>query len=127
MKRLVTSLAIATLGLTAIALPGIASARDLYGAIAYSQQTKNYSWATDFNSQEAAENAAMDECYNKASDCRIATWFQNACGALAVGEDGGWGAHWGKNFRQAQNKALSACNGSSYNCEVVVTKCVQGY
>jgi serine/threonine-protein kinase len=127
MKKLATKLIVASILVSAAAMPGTALAADLYGAIAYSQQTKNYSWATDFATQEAAEAAAMDECYNKASDCRITTWFQNACGALAVGEDGGWGSHWGKNFRQAQNKALSACNGSSYNCSVVITKCVSGY
>ena len=127
MKKINSVLVVAALAVSAVVAPAAANAQDLYGAIAYSQKSKNYSWATDFNNQEAAEAAAMDECYNKASDCRLATWFRNACGSLAVGADGGWGSHWGKNFRQAQNKAINACEGSSYNCRVVVTKCVKGY
>jgi serine/threonine-protein kinase len=117
----------AAIGFTAVSAPVAALAADLYGSIAYSQQTRNYAWATDYNSQYEAENAAMQECYKRAGDCKSALWFVNGCGALAVGDDGGWGSNWGTNFREAQNKAIQQCNGVSYNCQIVITKCVTGY
>jgi serine/threonine-protein kinase len=127
MKMLSKYLIAATIGLTAVSAPVAAFAADLYGSIAYSQSSRNYAWATDYNSQYEAENAAMNECYKRAGDCKSALWFVNGCGALAVGDDGGWGSNWGTNFREAQNKAISQCNGVSYNCKVVITKCVSGY
>lgn len=110
-----------------LSAPVGAMARDLYGAIAYSQSTRYHAWATDFNSQNEAENAAMNECYNNASDCKVALWFMNACGALAVGSDGGWGSNWGNNYKQSQNKAIAQCQTVSGGCQVVVTKCITGY
>jgi serine/threonine-protein kinase len=117
----------AAIGFTAISAPVAAFAGDLYGAIAYSQSTKNYAWATDYNAQNEAENAAMAECSKRAGDCKSALWFVNGCGALAVGDDGGWGTNWGNNFREAQTKATEQCNGVSYNCQIVITKCVSGH
>lgn len=117
----------AAIGFTAMSAPVAALAGDLYGSIAYSQSTRNYAWATDYNTQADAENAAMVECYKRAGDCKSALWFVNGCGSLAVGEDGGWGTNWGTDGRQAQNKAMAQCAGVSSNCQTVVTKCVSGY
>ena len=108
-------------------LPQEVKAADLYGALAYSQRTTSYGWAKDFNTRRAAEKAALRRCRERASDCRVAIWFRNACGALAVGGDGGWGSDWGVNLRAAQNKALHVCSGYSYNCRIVVAQCVGRY
>ncbi|MBX9457833.1 MAG: DUF4189 domain-containing protein [Rhizobium sp.] len=104
-----------------------ARAADLYGAIAYSQSSRSYGWAKDFNTQRAAERAALRRCRERANDCRVATWFRNACGALSVGGDGGWGSDWGRNIRAAENKATHACTGYSFNCRIVVSTCISGY
>jgi serine/threonine-protein kinase len=117
----------AAIGFTAVSAPAAAFANDLYGSIAYSQSTKNYAWATDYNSQADAENAAMVECYKRAGDCKSALWFVNGCGSLAVGSDGGWGTNFGNDGREAQNKAMAQCGTVSSGCQTVVTKCVQGY
>ncbi|MGV3551523.1 DUF4189 domain-containing protein [Rhizobium sp.] len=113
---------IATLGLS---FPAAASAAN-YGAIAYSQRSGAYGWSTNFRTQRAAEQGAMARCRERANDCRIAVWFRDACGALAVGGDGGWGADWGRNLRAAENKAANVCSGYSYNCRIVVSKCNSG-
>ena len=100
--------------------------QDLYGAIAYSQKANRYGWAVDFGSQQEAENAALNECFNYGSDCK-SIWFMNACGALDIGTDGGWGLNWGQNGRQAENKAVNQCTNVSSGCQPVFVKCVTGY
>ena len=116
--------ALATLGLC---LPQAAYAANSYGAIAYSQKTGSYGWGTDFRTQRAAEQGALSRCRERANDCKVTVWFRNACGALAVGGDGGWGSDWGRNRRAAENKAVHACTGYSYNCRVIVARCNKGY
>jgi serine/threonine-protein kinase len=116
----------AAIGFTAVSAPVAALAQDLYGAIAYSQKANRYGWAVDFSSQQEAENAALNECFNYGSDCK-SIWFMNACGALAIGTDGGWGLNWGQNGRQAENKAVNQCTNVSSGCQPVFTKCVTGY
>ena len=113
------------IGFTAISAPVGAFAADLYGAIAYSQQSAHYGWSINTGSQEEAETSAMNQCYNYGSDCK-SMWFMNACGALAIGADGGWGMNWGENTRQAENKAIAQCNGVSSNCKVEYSKCTDG-
>lgn len=124
LRKLTVATSIAVLS---VAAPLAASAADLYGAIAYSQNSRAHGWAKDFQSQSAAENAAMNECNKQANDCRIGVWFRNACGAVAVGDDGGWGSDWGANMNAAENKAMHVCDGYSYNCKVAVSQCVTGY
>src|SRR4051812_45998122 len=99
----------ACFGLTAIAAPMAAAAAEQYGSIAYSQQSAHYGWSINMATQEEAETAAMNQCFNYGSDCQ-SVWFMNACGSLAIGSDGGWGINWGENKRQAENKAVAKCN-----------------
>lgn len=114
----------AAVGLTA----GIASARaDSFGAISLSPSTGATGWSHDFRSRWEAEDAAQSYCYRNARDCRVAIWFKNSCGAVARGPDGGWGADWAENSRQAQRAALAACSRHSYNCQVVRWQCSGGY
>lgn len=115
----------AVIGFTAVSTPIAAFANDLYGAIAYSPSSKAYGWAKDFNSQIEAENAAMNECYKRAGDCRIAVWFVNACGAVAAGPEG-WGADWGSSIREAERKSTRLCSDYSYGCQIVMSQCVSG-
>jgi serine/threonine-protein kinase len=122
MKMLRKHIIAAAIGLAALSAPLSAMAADLFGSIAYSQQATRYGWAADFGSQQEAEDAAMNQCYNYGSDCK-SMWFSNGCGALAIGADGGWGTNWGENKRQAENKAIAQCNSVSSNCKVEFSKC----
>jgi Domain of unknown function (DUF4189) len=127
MKTFKKITAYSAIALLSLATPATVFADELFGAIAYSQNTGAHGWAKDFGSQQAAENAAMNECNKQANDCKIGVWFQNACGAVAVGTDGGWGADWGANQQAAQNKAMHVCDGYSYGCKIAVSQCVTGY
>jgi serine/threonine-protein kinase len=127
MKTFSKTALFAAVAVCGMAAPLSAFAGDLYGAIAYSQSTKAYGWATDYASQEEAEAGAMSACKDRASDCKSAIWFRNACGALSVGSDGGWGADWGADEQAARNKATHVCDGYSYDCQVVIAKCDTGY
>ena len=102
------------LGLTSTA----ALAQDYFGAIAYSQKTGSMGWSYNYKSQWKAEQVALKKCYKYASDCKIATWFRNACGAIAVGQNGGWGAHWGNSAKNAQWRAKKTCQKYDSYCQV---------
>lgn len=112
----------ASFAIALLATPTLALAQDSYGAIAYSPSTGSYGWAHDFGSQNAAENAALDSCYDRANDCQVAVWFRNACGALAVGPNG-WGAAWAVKQRKARRDAVSQCSNYSANCSVAYSLC----
>jgi hypothetical protein len=46
------------------------------------------------------------------SDCRVATWFQNQCGALARSSDGSWSSGLGSSQSVAEANAMSSCNAT---------------
>ncbi len=97
---------------------GTAFAANYHGAIAISPSSKAMGWSYDYKTRWAAENAALNECRQHASDCRIATWFRNACGAVSIGENGGWGANWGRSIHQAKYKSKRMCRQNDSYCQV---------
>mgnify|MGYP000989607887 CR=1 FL=1 len=97
--------------------PGLAHANN-YGAIAFSPSTGAHGWANDFSSRAGAERAAMNNCLRHAGDCRIATWFRNACGALAVGSGNGYGASWASSRSMAERLSVDACSRHTGRCYV---------
>ena len=97
---------------------GRAEAGDRYGAIAYSPSTGAYGWSYDHVSRAAAEGAALAQCNQRAGDCQVPLWFQNACGALAIGDGGGWGTGWGTSRGLAEGYALQTCRQYTGNCSV---------
>ena len=105
-------------------LPPVAT-QQLYGAIAFSPRTGEYGWSRNNASRAEAEEIAQSNCLKRASDCQLATWFRDACGALAVGR-AGWGAHWGNNREQAEAAAIDACRQHTRNCKVVQWQCTPG-
>ena len=112
----------------ATGLAGItpAFAQDYYGAIAYSPERGAWGWAKDYQSQDDAEDRAMDECEQRSegTECRVATWFRNGCGSLASGPNG-WGADWGNSDWEAATKAMERCSEHSKDCKVKEKICVQ--
>lgn len=100
-----------------------ACAQNYYGAIAYSPSTGSYGYSYDHASRARAEDGAYAECRKHASDCQVALWFRNACGALAVGDDGGWGTGWGSVLQRAESEALGVCGKHTSNCSVIRWVC----
>ncbi len=88
-----------------------------FGAIAYSPSTGAHGWSYDYPSREEAERVAVANCAQHARDCNVPIWFQNACGALAVGP-AGYGSGWAINQSLAESYALGVCGQYSANCSV---------
>ena len=102
----------------AIADVQTAAAADRHGAISFSQDTGAIGWSYDFSSRSGAERRANSECSKHGRGCRIATWFKNACGALAVGNGNAYGGAWGNTQSQAELKAMKLCSAEARNCTV---------
>ena len=85
MRRAYSFLAVLAIAFTTLT-PALAVA-DSYGAIAFSPSTRADGWSNSFSTRADAERRALRECSARARDCRVAIWFKNACGALAVGAE----------------------------------------
>lgn len=114
-------IAAAAMAFTMLA-PALAAA-DSYGAIAYSPTTRADGWSHSYSTRADAERRALRECSGRARDCRVAIWFKNACGALAVGQNGGWGSGWGNDRRRAELEAIGVCNQYAAGCSIVRWAC----
>jgi len=114
MSRLKMPVAAAVLVSLALAPTGAAAA-DNYGAIAFSQDSGKVGWAYDYQSRSGAEERAREEC---GSDCEIVLWIMNACGALATGDDNGYGTGWAGNRERAEEIALTNCEENADNCRI---------
>jgi hypothetical protein len=113
-------MAVAALGV-GIDVPGAVA--EGYGAIAFSRTTGAIGWGFDYPSREAAEQGAVANCVQHAGDCAVATWFRDACGAIAVGDGHGFGAEWGEEAQSAEAAALRTCRSYTGNCTVRRSVC----
>ena len=112
---------LAALALLAV-VPQLASAQELFGAIAYSEKAHAYGWANNQPTRRAATQAALAFCAKNGPQCQAVLWFRNACGALVTGPDG-YGAAWEKTQTRAVNKALRLCARRSEACAVTHSFC----
>lgn len=100
-----------------------AQAANYYGSIAFSPATGATGFATKRSTWAKAQGWAMYYCRGEANDCRIAVNFVNACGAVARGENGGWGSDWNTTAISAQNDAIDKCSVNDSGCHVVKWAC----
>ena len=101
----------------------------LQGSIAFSQESDGgYAWgiAWSFDSRSDALTGAVDQCQAYGgSDCVEVGWFEEACGALAIGDENGYGTGWGATIAAAERDALAQCRAVNQNCRVEVARCSQ--
>ncbi len=101
-----------------------------FGAIAYASATANGHFVTGCQSREMAERAVLAGCRNLvsgAATCEVALWFQNACGALAQGENGAYGTGWAGDGARACSWAFKSCvDEGGRECEGVYFACSPG-
>ena len=99
--------------------------KESHGSIAYSPTTGKVGKAVNYPTRAAAEQEALNRCGE--SDCKAYSWFKNACGALARGDDGsgalGWA--WDTDRMEAERKAIAQCQGTKGNprCQVIAWGC----
>ena len=111
--------------------PVASSAGDgpLHGSIAFSQDDDGaYAWgiAWSFDSSAGAEAEALGQCREYGGTrCAEAGWFQEACGALAIGDGNGYGTGWGATTGEAERDALAQCRVSNDDCRIEVARCAQ--
>lgn len=105
-----------------IVLAGPATAEE-FGAIAFSQSTEAYGFSHNYSTRRQAENVALNACAERAGDCRIAVWFYDMCGALAVGDGDGWGAAYEGSQSAAQSSALNYCRQNTTGCRLELSFC----
>ncbi|MCM2472090.1 DUF4189 domain-containing protein [Rhizobium sp. CG5] len=117
MIKIITCLAV----LTSTLLPGNASAEG-FGALAYSPATGSTGWSHSHDTRRIAERKALNACSQYADDCRVAIWFQNACGALAAGPNG-WGSGWGDDRARAEYEAMKVCSRNTRGCRTIRWQC----
>ena len=115
MSRSAMSIAMALAWVLGFALSSTGAAADYYGAIAFSQGSGAVGYSYDYQTRAAAEERALDEC---GEGCEVAVWFRNACGALATGDDAGYGSAWAVSRREAEQIALDQCNRHAENCSI---------
>ena len=128
MVRFLSATAGATVIVVAMALTALpASAQDRYGSIVFSQEYNGgYAWgiAWSYDSRSSARNQATNECRSQGgTSCGEIGWFRNACGALAIGDNNGYGVGWAESPRGAENQAISGCRSYNSNCRLAVSRC----
>ncbi len=97
-----------------------------YGAIAIDIKTGAYGFSYGFGNQADAEVNALRYCRKKSSrknSCQVATWYHNACGAVAESKKKDWGAAWGNSKAEAARKALRVCGKYSSSCKITRLHC----
>jgi len=103
---------------------GTLAAADLYGAFAYSAEDGKYGYAFDFPEANQADQRAHQECSTRSrGNCEVVLSFRNGCGALARGQDKGYGAAWARRSEDAAKAALDGCRQNSAGCRVADTVC----
>ena len=101
----------------------------LHGSIAFSRDADDsYAWgiAWSFDSSAGARAEALGQCRaHDGTRCSQAGWFREACGALAIGDDNGYGTGWGATAAAAKRNALAQCRASNNDCRIEVARCAQ--
>ncbi|MDE2007822.1 MAG: DUF4189 domain-containing protein [Rhodospirillales bacterium] len=94
-----------------------------YGAIAYGPTSGRWGQSYHWGTKAGAERAALRSCAS--NDCRVLTWFNRECGALAGDPaSGALGYDSGATARQAEASALRYCASSGGKaCQLLVHTC----
>lgn len=98
-----------------------------WGAIA--SKNGGYGYSFNHSTRGGAERAARAECERAAgrpgTPCEVRTYFDRACGALATGNYGEWGAASASTTTAAGKVAMGQCDGHlpTEPCKLAVSVC----
>lgn len=106
---------------------GAAVAQDRWGSIVFSQESGGgYAWgiAWSYGSHSSATGRAIGECRSRGgSYCGEIAWFRDACGALAIGDNNGYGSGWGVSIAEAEKWAMTECQRYNSGCRMEISRC----
>ena len=106
------------------AAPAAGKAGDLWGSIAYSPTSRLGMIVWNYGGRGAAKQQSLQGCRRDGGiGCKEVAWFQNACGAIAIGGGTGYGGGWGESKAESERMALSNCRSAASNCKVEVSRC----
>lgn len=118
-----TAISLAAGAFTLAMLCGSAAA-GVYGAIYFSPTTRADGYTGNANSRQEAVDTAYSYCAANADDCiKGIEFWGGSCGAVAVGDRGGWGAAYGADEDEASEDALAYCSKHTRNCRVLKWVC----
>ena len=93
---------------------------DGYGAYATDPDFRQLFWATFYDSHEAAEQAAVEDCDRATGKtCQSLGWFGNQCGAIAITQNGQTINGYATLRREAARQALDACEKAGGNAYTI--------
>ena len=104
-------------------LAGAGGALAAFGAIAFSPQSGAHGYSYGAGTRAQAERIAMSNCRAHGAGCRLLVYFQNACGALAVGNGNGYGFAWAASRGQAEGRAMRECRNQTSSCRIISWSC----
>lgn len=92
---------------------------DKWAVIVYSPATGAMGWANNANTKDEATDVAMGYCKQYGgTDCTLAVWVQNGCGALAE-SDTNWHGGIGPTIEAAEQDAITENKGGT----IRISKC----
>ena len=104
-------------------------AQNYYGSIAFTPTAAGYAGGMAWNHQSHAKarQSALQECrwHGGGDACREVGWFQNACGAIAIGDGNGYGTGSGDTNAAAERVALGECRKANQSCRIEVSRCTK--
>ena len=110
-------------GVAATATPAAAKCApgpSCWGSVVANPKTTAYGFAYNYVSGRAANNAAQANC---PGNCGLYVIFKNACGAIAVGNNGVYGWAWNRSRSRARGDAVSNCMKHGSGCQLRVWGC----
>ncbi len=79
-----------------------------------------WGYSHSYRYESEAKRVVQNKCKG---DCTVIKSFYNTCGAIAAGQDNGWGWSWSSSKKRAQRGAMKYCRQNSYNCTVRAWAC----
>ena len=96
------------------------AAAETFAAIAFSQENGYSGYSKGYDTQDGAEERALQEC---GESCKIVVWARDACAVLFVGAGNGYGVGWSADEGDAVRNAAEQCDARTTDCEMKAAVC----
>jgi hypothetical protein len=103
----------------ALLLGGTASAAT-FAAISYNTETGYSGYSHGYQSRDAAEERAAQEC---GEGCETVMWARDSCVALATSKSRAYGTGRDTDQESANQMAMNICSGYAGDCSIVAEAC----